>query len=83
MTERDIWALIDSDSPRVWNVFVNGSWFARELGKNADHIFEQCRAWLRDAYHFECEKNKTMKVGVMAICPLTDERCSSTVFVDV
>lgn len=83
MSEEAIWSLIESDAPRVWDVHVNGHWFARESAINADDVIRQCRGWLVDAYHFECKYNDTIHALIEVCCKLTDERAKSNVTVEV
>lgn len=83
MNEQSIWDLIDSDHPRVWEVFVNGHWFAREPATSAEDLFRQCVGWLRDAYRFESRHGDTVEAMVEVQCKATSERAKSCLRVEV
>lgn len=83
MTENEIWNLIDGDRPRLWEVFVNGHWFAREMATSAEDLLESCVGWLVEAYRFECRHGQSVKAKVEVLCRQTCERVKAELQVEV
>lgn len=74
LTEKEIWSLISNDTPRQWEVFVNGNWWTRAYAANARFMIDQTAAWLVEERHNYGYDSGTEEVSIEVRCLATDER---------